>query len=148
MQPHNPFRWALFLINFYAGLGTMAFEMILGRALVPYFGGTVYTWGALIAVFLLGMSIGFYSGGRIADRFPQANALGIIFASCGAIIALTPSYSEPLCLALLDAIEEVRYGALVASLAMAFLPAFLFASISPIAVRLALSDVDHAGTTV
>ena len=42
-------RGALFAVSFYAGLGTMSFEMVLGRALVPYFGGTIYTWGALIA---------------------------------------------------------------------------------------------------
>src|SRR5260221_509540 len=36
-------RGALFAVSFYAGLGTMAFEMVLGRALVPYFGGTICT---------------------------------------------------------------------------------------------------------
>src|SRR5205814_239199 len=51
-------------------------------------------------------------------------------------------------LALLDAIEDVRVGALVASLAMAFLPALLFAAVSPVVVRLALIDVAHSGSVV
>src|ERR1041385_1404891 len=141
-------RTALFAVSFYGGLGTMAFEMVLGRALVPFFGGTIFTWGALIAVFLLGMSIGFYAGGRFADRSPEPRWIGILLAACGAVIALTPLYSQPVCLALLDAIEDVRLGALVASVSMAFVPALLFAAVSPLAVRLALEDVAHSGTTV
>lgn len=141
-------RGALFAVSFYAGLGTMAFEMVLGRALVPYFGGTIYTWGALIAVFLLGMSFGFFAGGRLADRYPRLGLASGLLVACGAVILCTPLYSEPLCLALLDGIEDVRIGALVASLAMAFLPALLFAAVSPVAVRLALVDVAHSGTTV
>lgn len=141
-------RGALFAVSFYAGLGTMAFEMVLGRALVPYFGGTIYTWGALIAVFLLGMSFGFFLGGRLADRYPRIGLVSGVLAACGAVILCTPLYAEPLCLRLLDGIEDVRIGALVASLAMAFLPALLFAAVSPVAVRLALVDVAHSGTTV
>jgi spermidine synthase len=141
-------RGALFAVSFYAGLGTMAFEMVLGRALVPYFGGTIYTWGALIAVFLLGMSFGFFIGGRLADRYPRIGFVAGLLFACGAVILCTPLYSEPLCLALLDAIEDVRVGALVASLAMAFLPALLFAAVSPVAVRLALVDVAHSGSIV
>jgi spermidine synthase len=141
-------RGALFAVSFYAGLGTMAFEMVLGRALVPYFGGTIYTWGALIAVFLLGMSFGFFIGGRLADRYPRIGFVAGLLFACGAVILCTPLYSEPLCLALLDAVEDVRVGALVASLAMAFLPALLFAAVSPVAVRLALVDVAHSGSIV
>jgi spermidine synthase len=141
-------RGALFAVSFYAGLGTMAFEMVLGRAMVPYFGGTIYTWGALIAVFLLGMSFGFFIGGRLADRYPRIGLVSGLLAACGAVILCTPLYAEPLCLALLDGIEDVRVGALLASLAMAFLPALLFAAVSPVIVRLALIDVAHSGSTV
>ena len=141
-------RGALFATSFYAGLATMAFEMVLGRALVPYFGGTIYTWGALIAVFLLGMSFGFFAGGRLADRFPRVSLVSELLIAGGVAILCTPLYAEPLCLALLDGIEDVRVGALVASLAMAFLPALLFAAVSPVVVRLALVDVAHSGTTV
>jgi spermidine synthase len=141
-------RLMLFCISFYSGLGTMAFEMVLGRALVPYFGGTIYTWGALIAVFLIGMSLGFFAGGQLADRYPRVAAVGVSLAACGVLILVTPLLSEPLCLALLDAIEDVRYGAFVAAIALAFLPAAFFAAVSPVAVRLVLEDVAHSGSTV
>jgi len=141
-------RMSLFGINFYAGLGTMAFEMVLARALTPFFGGTIYTWGALIAVFLVGMSFGFFFGGRLADRFPRVAGIGIALSACSLLILATPLVAEPLCLALLDAIEDTRYGALVASVVLAFIPAMLFASVSPVAVRLVLVDVARSGSTV
>jgi spermidine synthase len=141
-------RSALLGVSFYGGLGTMAFEMVLGRAMVPFFGGTIFTWGALIAVFLFGMSIGFYTGGRLADRHPNARLIGSVLIACGLVILTTPLYLEGLCLALLDRIEDVRLGALTAAIATAFIPALLFAAVSPIAVRLALVDVAHSGATV
>src|SRR5687767_2407809 len=141
-------RPILFAVAFYAGLATMAFEMVLGRALVPYFGGTIFTWGALIAVFLLGMSIGFFAGGRLADRHPSAGLIGALLLAAGAVMLASPLYAEPLCLMLLESIEDVRMGALAASVALAFLPALLLAAVSPLAVRLALRDVAHAGSTV
>ena len=61
-------RGAMFAVSFYAGLGTMAFEMVLGRALVPYFGGTIYTWGALIAVFAI---MHFVPGGPVERQIMQ-----------------------------------------------------------------------------
>jgi spermidine synthase len=141
-------RPMLFAVAFFGGLGTMAFEMVLGRALVPYFGGTIFTWGALIAVFLLGMSLGFFAGGRVADRYPHTGLIGALLVACGGVVLTTPLYAESLCLALLERIEDVRMGALSASLAMAFLPAVLFAAVSPLAVRLALRDMAHSGSTV
>src|SRR5688572_8231052 len=141
-------RPILFAVAFYAGLATMAFEMVLGRALVPYFGGTIFTWGALIAVFLLGMSVGFFAGGRLADRHPRGSLIGALLLAAGAVMLASPLYAEPLCLMLLEAIEDVRMGALAASVALAFLPALLLAAVSPLAVRLALRDVAHSGSTV
>jgi spermidine synthase len=141
-------RPVLFAVAFYGGLATMAFEMVLGRALVPYFGGTIFTWGALIAVFLLGMSIGFFAGGRLADRHPSAALIGALLMAAGVVMLASPLYVEPLCLMLLESIEDVRVGALAASVALAFLPALLLAAVSPLAVRLALHDVAHAGSTV
>jgi spermidine synthase len=99
-------------------------------------------------VFLLGMSFGFFIGGRLADRYPRIGFVSGLLVACGLVMLTTPLYAEPLCLALLDGIEDVRVGALVASLVMAFLPALLFAAVSPVVVRLALIDVAHSGATV
>lgn len=130
---------------FFSGFATMGFEMLLGRALVPYFGGTIYTWGALIGMFLLGMSLGFAGGGRLSVRKASNGWLFVLLAVGGALIAITPLLLETTCLALLDQFDDVRIPAVLASTAFAFLPAAAFAAISPMCVRLALRDIHLAG---
>ena len=61
----------LHVAAFMSGFVTMALEMLIGRTFIPFFGGTIYTWGALISVFLTGMTLGYMLGGKAADRWPQ-----------------------------------------------------------------------------
>jgi len=61
---------------FLSGLLTMALEMLIGRTITPYFGGTIYTWGALISIFLSGMTVGYVLGGKAADRRPTSTTIG------------------------------------------------------------------------
>ena len=123
----------------------MAFEMLLGRALVPYFGGTIYTWGALISIFLLGMSFGFIGGGRLSVRSPRALWLVVCFACGGVLICITPLFLEPVSILLVERYEDMRIPAVVASIAFAFFPAVFFAAVSPFCIRLALREVELAG---
>jgi hypothetical protein len=60
----RPLGIALHASAFFSGFVTMALEMLIGRTLIPYLGGTIYTWGALISVFLIGMTIGYVIGGK------------------------------------------------------------------------------------
>ena len=136
----------LYAAAFLSGFTTMAFEMLLGRALVPYFGGTLYTWGALISTFLLGMSLGFFGGGALSVRHPSSRWLLTFLVAGGALVCLTPLLLERTCVFLLGLFDDVRYGAVIASTAFAFVPALLLAAVSPFCVRLAVHDVATAGS--
>jgi spermidine synthase len=143
-MPGYPYQ--LYAGSFFAGFATMAYEMLLGRALVPYFGGTIYTWGALISTFLLGMSLGFVLGGRLSIYSPNYRWLGVLSAFGGILICLTPPFLEPVCLFLLEHFTDVRIPAIIAAGVFAFVPASLFAAISPLCVRLGVDDLSHAGS--
>jgi predicted membrane-bound spermidine synthase len=58
--------WVLYVIVFLAGSVVMAFEIKASKVMAPYFGSDVYTWGNIIGVILLAMSLGYYLGGRAA----------------------------------------------------------------------------------
>lgn len=131
---------------FFSGFVTMALEMLIGRTLIPYLGGTIYTWGALIAVFLIGMTIGYVIGGKAADRWPDARVIAWLFAGAALTAAIIPFYGEPTIDAILMVIDDLRYAALVASIALACLPAALLAAVAPYCVRLLLDRKDHSGT--
>ena len=54
-------------IVFVSGAIVMSFEILGSRVLAPHFGNDVFVWGSLIGVFLAGLSLGYWGGGRLAD---------------------------------------------------------------------------------
>lgn len=145
-RPHYFLSWVLHLATFLSGFLTMALEMLIGRTLIPYFGGTIYTWGALISIFLLGMASGYTLGGIAADRKPSVRTIGLLFFLGAGFILLVPVLGEPAINRILDSVEDVRFAALLASLALACVPAALLAAVSPYCVRLLLDRQDESGT--
>ena len=123
----------------------MALEMLIGRTFIPYFGGTIYTWGALISVFLAGMTVGYVAGGRAADRLPAARALSALFAAAAVAVLIVPLAGDALINRILDFTDDVRYAALLAALCLACVPAAVLAAVSPYCVRLLLERHERAG---
>src|SRR5687768_10371840 len=87
-------RMVVYLAVLISGTVTMALEMLIGRTLTPYLGGTIYTWGALISVFLIGMTLGYFAGGRMADRMGSVHVVGGLFIASACLILLVPAFSE------------------------------------------------------
>ena len=143
---HASLAVLLHFAAFLSGFVTMALEMLIGRTFIPYFGGTIYTWGALISVFLTGMTLGYMLGGKAADRWPDIPIVAALFLAAAALVVVVPLFGEDAINAILDSIDDMRYAALLASLALACLPAALYAAISPYCVRLLLDRKDHSGT--
>ena len=57
------YRMHLYLIAGWSGFFVMALELLGGRLLAPYFGSSIYVWGAIITVFMLALSVGYLAGG-------------------------------------------------------------------------------------
>jgi tetratricopeptide (TPR) repeat protein len=53
--------------------------MVAGRLIARYLGSSLYTWTAVIGVVLAGITIGYYIGGRIADKFNTQKSLPVLF---------------------------------------------------------------------
>lgn len=60
----------LYLVAGWSGCFVMAIELLGGRLLAPFFGSSIYVWGAIITVFMLALSIGYLLGGRWSLRSP------------------------------------------------------------------------------
>src|ERR687893_636345 len=60
---------------FLSGGVLLGVEMAASRVLAPYFGNSLFVWGALIGVVLTGLSVGYWAGGALADRLPAARLL-------------------------------------------------------------------------
>lgn len=62
-----PGGWILGLAVAGASACSMALEIAAGRMIAPYVGMSLYSWTAVIAVVLAGLTLGHWIGGRLAD---------------------------------------------------------------------------------
>lgn len=77
---------------FLANVCIMSLELVAGRLVARFIGQSLYTWTTIVGAVLLGMSIGSYLGGRLADRFPPMKLLAVLLllagAACPLVLAL------------------------------------------------------------
>lgn len=83
-------RFLLLATVFLAGGSLMSLEMASFRLVQPEFGSDIIVWGSLISVFLGGLSLGAFAGGRLADYAPRLWKLGAILAVAGLLTLLLP----------------------------------------------------------
>jgi spermidine synthase len=135
---------------FAAGAGAMATEICASRLLAPYFGSSTIVWANIIGLVLAALSVGYWFGGRLADRRPQPELLGTIVAAAGVAIAVVPFAARPFLDVAVRGLDQISVGAVVGSFAASLLlfapPVVLLGMATPFAVRLAVTDVSSAGS--
>lgn len=138
-------------IVFFGGLSSVGIELSASRLIAPYFGDSTFIWANLIGLTLTYLAIGYYLGGRLADRFPQPWLLYTITAVAAFAAGLVPLMSRPILTASLNAFDRLDagafYGALVGVLLLFSVPVTLLGFVTPFAIRLRLHGVDEAGNT-
>ena len=119
------------------------------RLLAPYFGASTIVWANTIGVVLVALSVGYWLGGRLADRHPNMRGLCLLALTAGGLLALVPFAADPLLGVAVDALDEISAGAFVGSLlavlVLVAVPVLLLGAVSPYAIRLAVSTVEEAG---
>jgi spermidine synthase len=132
-----------------AGAGSTSTEICASRLLAPYFGSSTVVWANVIGLILAALSLGYWLGGRIADRYPHPHVLGRIVVAAGALIAVIPFVAQPLLDLTVRGLNNVSAGAVVGSflgtLVLFAPPVVLLGTAAPFAIRLAVSDVAVAG---
>jgi MFS family permease len=138
--------WRPIFIVFVSNACIMVLELVAERVIAPDVGVSLYTWTSIIGVVLAGMSLGYYVGGRMADRWASPRLLGLIFLLSGVL-----SFGI-LAVVQLGIVQAVRWPLiieiLVLMLATFFLPAAVLGTIPPIVAKLAMHDLASTGRTV
>jgi len=131
---------------FLCGAVVMALELSGSRVLAPFLGTSIIVWTSLIGVVLGALSLGYWWGGRVADRRPEPRLLSRIIL----LAALSTLLIAGLKGALLTFLQN-RAGLTLATLAgtvLLFVPAsVLLGMVSPFAVRLRMEDARRSGRT-
>lgn len=138
-------RYLLPVSVFVSGAVVMVLEVLGTRLIAPVYGTSLHVWSAIIAVTLLSLSLGYWLGGLVADRFPRATSYFLVFELAALLIVLLPLAREPVLL--LTQPLGLRAGALVSAVLFLGLPLTLLGTISPYAVRLAAHLITDLGRT-
>jgi len=139
------YRGLLYLIAGWSGFFVMAIELLSGRLLAPYFGGSIYVWGAIITVFMLALSLGYLWGGRASLHAPSLKRLALILLAAAVTTLPVLLLGDSLLERLSAVVSDPRFGSLVAAALLFFLPTCISGMVSPYAVRLLVADRASAG---
>ncbi|HET8862809.1 MAG TPA: fused MFS/spermidine synthase, partial [Solirubrobacterales bacterium] len=118
----------------------------------PYFGASTIVWANTIGVVLVALSVGYWLGGRYADRHPHMRGLCFLVLAAAVLIAAVPFAARPFLGFSVDAFDTVSVGGFAGSLfgvlVLVAVPVTLLGAASPWAVRLAVGDPARSGEVV
>jgi spermidine synthase len=127
-------------------------EIAAARLLAPYFGASTIVWANTIGVVLVALSVGYWFGGRFADRHPSLRGLCALVLGASLLIALVPFAARPFLDFSVDAFDTASIGTFAGSLlgvlVLVAVPVTLLGAAAPWAVRLAVGDLDRSGEVV
>ena len=119
--------------------------------MAPFFGASTIVWANTIAVVLVALSIGYWFGGRMADRRPEIRALCLLVLVAAVLLALVPIVAQPFLSLSVDAFDNLSLGAgagsLLGVLALVAIPVLMLGAVSPWAIRLKLQAIEDSGQT-
>jgi spermidine synthase len=132
-------------VVFLASGAVLVLEIVGLRLVAPYVGVTLQTSSAVIGVALTAISVGAWTGGRLADGIDPRRTLGLVLVLGGLATAVT----VPLVRAFGPLLQGGAPANVVVLAVMAlFVPAALLAAVTPMVVKLQLRDVGRTGTIV
>lgn len=141
----------LYFTVFVSGMTTLAAELSASRLIGNVFGTSNLVWASIIGLILIYLTLGYFLGGRWADRWPDAVSLYRVLAWGAFTLGIVPYIATPVLRFAAKAFEgldvAVLLGSFAAVLILFSVPVTLLGTISPFAIRLSVEDPKTSGVT-
>jgi spermidine synthase len=128
-------KYSIPFVVFMTGACVLVIEVVAIRIISPYFGNTIFTVSSVISVVLAALSVGYYFGGKYADKYPQEKIFYTIILLSGFSVAFLQLLNLQ-ALPMLGYNLSIITGPLVSSVILFFLPSLLLGTLSPFAIKL------------
>ena len=129
---------------FVTGAAVMLLELLGTRVIAPFYGTSLYVWSALIAVTMVALSVGYFWGGILADRYGRKLFVWILLAASAGVFmipladATVLQWTDPL---------GLRLGSLVSAFIL-FMPALVALGMAgPAAVKAGTRHLEGLGVS-
>jgi spermidine synthase len=118
--------------------------------MAPFFGASTIVWANTIGIVLLSLSVGYWLGGRFADRHPRKEGLCALVLVAAVAVGLVPFAADPFLDVSVEALDQVSAGAFIGSLVAVTVlvapPVVLLGAVTPYAMRLAVKRIEESGS--
>lgn len=129
-----------------SGAVLMVFELTASRLVAPYLGASLVVWTSIIGTILASLSLGYFLGGKLADKKPDIKILSSILITSALFILASALLGKPI-LDFLSKIEtlDLRAKATLANIMLFSIPSILMGMVSPYSIKLKLKSTKNAG---
>lgn len=139
-------KYKLELIVFLSGAIGMGLELIAARVLSPYVGSSNVVWTSIIGIILVSMSLGYWIGGKKADKSANTNELSNILLYAAVATSAIPLLETCVVRILAGTISNLIIAAILCAIIVFSIPSFILAMISPFAVKIKSKEDDEIGS--
>ena len=144
-------KYFLIVLVFVSGMTSLALEFCASRLLGAYFGTSLFIWANLIGLILIYLTVGYFIGGRLADRYPSEQVLCTITAMAAFATSVLPFISQGILAWSITGLAQVSvsifFSSLLGTILLFAIPVTLLGLVSPFAVRLATKEIGKSGRT-
>lgn len=141
----------LTLAVFTAGMTSLGIEMAASHLVGNTFGTSNLVWASIIGLILIFLAVGYFLGGRWADRSPHPATFYRILIWAALSTAAVPLVADPILKPASRAFDALQIGVLAGSfisvLILLIVPMTLLGTASPFAIRLAVASTPQVGET-
>ena len=131
---------------FICGAMTMVLELIAARILSPYVGSSNLIWTSIIGIMLTCMSLGYWAGGKVADKKQDIKDLSQFILIAAITTSLIPIFETIIVDFLAQNLQQLIIVAIISATFLFGIPSFMLATVSPIAVKLKNNQEQEVGT--
>lgn len=138
-------NYKLELTVFICGAMGMVLELVAARVLSPYVGSSNLIWTTIIGIMLISMSLGYWVGGKIADKNKDLKDLSQFILISAISTSFISIFETIIVNQLAETIPSLITVAIISAMFLFGIPSFMLATASPIAVRLKNDEEKEVG---
>ncbi len=129
-------KYKLEIIVFLSGAIGMGLELIAARVLSPYVGSSNVVWTSIIGIILVSMSLGYWLGGKKADKEASGNVLSRLLLGSALFTSIIPLLETIVVKEFAGIVSNLIVAAILCAIIVFSIPSFILAMISPFAVKM------------
>ena len=135
----------LFLVLLIEGGALMAVELMGAKLVAPFYGNSLYVWTAVLTITVLGLTLGYYTGGRLAKKGASETTLFVVL-QISAVLVLALPMTASIAIALTKGMDLIA-GICVTCILLLLPPMLCFGIVGPMVVSLMSSQLETVGKT-